>query len=430
MMWDILYLGLKNIKNSPVRTCLASSIITLAVVLVLVFSAMEYTVISHKEIKAHSQYELRQLTIYDYSDHRIAVDDLLAIQEINSVEGVLLDYNIPGYEQILIDNVPIDYINGLWGAHQGFDLFDRGKWQEEELNNPSFIPILLGRAFEKDQDAYEVILPGAVFRQQGSDLEFNLQDLIGRDLTLTINECPITANIVGIYSYKLSPHDFMTTYDPPRDFVGFDSNSFPILLNEPFAKKAFQLHHINEAYIPHSALITVRDIAQVEETASIIEDRFGYYVHSDITAARQVVDGLFFYRKLLGTTALFVFVIAMISIINTMFMVLRERVRFIAVLKMLGFTKSDIVCILSTEAILIGLIGALTGIIFSYVIQGMISVIISNLLDASIRNLVSFQMPHSVILRTLLSSVLLAWLAGLIPAILGSRMQPLSCLKW
>jgi len=112
---------------------------------------------------------------------------------------------------------------------------------------------------------------------------------------------------------------------------------------------------------------------------------------------------------ILGISGAVVFAILLVSG-NTMAMSIRERIREVAVLKTMGFTRNGVLTLFIVEAVVVSLLGGIVGIwMASFVIRG----IASNPMGGMFRN-------AQVNVPTALVALAVAALVGLVSAFLPS----------
>lgn len=116
------------------------------------------------------------------------------------------------------------------------------------------------------------------------------------------------------------------------------------------------------------AMVKVTRLEDVEDVQNIINEMgFGAYSLTDIL--RQMLDATKTIRTVLSAIGAVALFIAAIGITNTMVMSIYERTREIGIMKVLGCILSDIRKLFLLESAMIGFIGGITGIVFSYAIS-------------------------------------------------------------
>ena len=99
----------------------------------------------------------------------------------------------------------------------------------------------------------------------------------------------------------------------------------------------------------------------------------GYYVYSIAEDLEGVEDSMQVFQLALGGIGAITLLVAAIGIINTMVMSIYERTREIAIMKVIGATFTDIRLMFLAEAGMIGLMGGVLGLVFSYTLSFIIN---------------------------------------------------------
>ncbi len=126
---------------------------------------------------------------------------------------------------------------------------------------------------------------------------------------------------------------------------------------------------------------------------------------------------------LLIVCAAVMFTILLVSA-NTIAMSVRERVREVGVLKVLGFTRGTILGIILTESVLLSLIGGVLGVVLASLATGIVR---SG--PAFLDQLAHLQLTPSVALLCIAIAAAIGLVSALLPALQASRMPILEALK-
>ena len=113
----------------------------------------------------------------------------------------------------------------------------------------------------------------------------------------------------------------------------------------------------------------------------------------------------------------------MISII--IYVSVIERTKEIGVMRSIGARKKDVARIFSAEAITIGLISGVIGVIISYILDLPLSLIVSQLLGSKFVAILPIQ--YAILLVVI--SVLLTFIAGILPSRKASKKDPVTALR-
>ncbi len=154
------------------------------------------------------------------------------------------------------------------------------------------------------------------------------------------------------------------------------------------------------------------------------EDSIGYFDVSEM-----VVHSL---NMIIDLVSMMLIAVASISLVVSTVMIgvitsnsVIERTREIGILRALGARKKDIRNVFVAETSLIGLAAGLLGILITYILSPIISLIIGAL--SGVPNLLHFHPLHALLL--VLLSLLLTVLSGIVPAIGASRKNVVDALR-
>lgn len=135
-------------------------------------------------------------------------------------------------------------------------------------------------------------------------------------------------------------------------------------------------------------------------------------------AAAQAVSGLFAVLSLAGwIIGSFSILVGGFGIANIMFVSVKERTNLIGIQKSLGAKNYSILCQFLFEAIMLSLVGGLVGILLVYLLSFM-----------QLGTLVIILTPGNIMLGLGVSCVI-GILAGIIPAMLAARMDPVIAIR-
>ena len=169
---------------------------------------------------------------------------------------------------------------------------------------------------------------------------------------------------------------------------------------------------------------TVQDVIQThyQDNARVISPS---QILSDI---QSVTSESTVFLASIGAVSL---IVATVGIVNTMYVSVIERTREIGVLKAIGYRQRQIMWMFLSEAALTGLLGAICGLMFGYVLSFLVGGAIGGGAEpiggpgGLIQPVFSFQL----ILLALTLPIVLATVAGSYPAWRASRMAPVDALR-
>lgn len=143
-------------------------------------------------------------------------------------------------------------------------------------------------------------------------------------------------------------------------------------------------------------------------------------------------------RLMLGSVGGIALLVAAFGVANTMMMAILERTREIGLMKAVGATDRAVLTIFLIEAGLVGLIGGLTGLAISYLLQYVVNTALANTTSGTI-SFLSIRIsqfdgsliviPGGLSLLALGLATSIGICAGLGPALRAARMTTVVALK-
>ncbi len=134
------------------------------------------------------------------------------------------------------------------------------------------------------------------------------------------------------------------------------------------------------------------------------------------------------FLRILGLSLTVIFSIgAIIGAMITMYAAVANRVGEIGTLRALGFQRSSVLAVFLLESLLLGLIGGITGLFFASFMQ---LITISTMNWQTFSELAfSFTLTFDIAWKSLLFSVAMGFIGGVIPAIRASRLKIVDALR-
>jgi putative ABC transport system permease protein len=174
------------------------------------------------------------------------------------------------------------------------------------------------------------------------------------------------------------------------------------------------------------------DAAAVNSTSKAITDYFGNQVSViSATAVQSLLSSIFSTVSLfLGGIAAISLLVAGIGIMNIMIVSLIERTREIGILKALGMKSRTVLYIFLTESVIIGLIGAIIGIISGWVLANVVALFLGRggLIGSALT--ITPILTPIVFIGALAFGIGVSVVFALYPAWRASKLKPVDALRY
>ncbi len=179
------------------------------------------------------------------------------------------------------------------------------------------------------------------------------------------------------------------------------------------------------------AALTVRsESVQAFEAVRDSIESLGYQTFSFADLFDDIKKGLLIFDAVLGVVGFIALVVASLGIVNTMVMSIMERYHEIGIMKSLGAQDSQIRLLFLVESGVIGLIGALVGLLFGWVITRIGSLLAGYLMEKQgAPRMELFDLPLWLVVLALAFGIVVSLAAGLYPAVRAMRVDPVKALR-
>ncbi len=169
---------------------------------------------------------------------------------------------------------------------------------------------------------------------------------------------------------------------------------------------------------------------QSSKVKQFVEDEFGLMALTAddfLSFIKILTNGLTLALVLFGFVSAFV---ASIGIINTMVMSIYEQTREIGIIKAIGASNIQVLCIFLIQSAMIGLIGGAVGVLFvMLVIHFLDPVIVELLVEQGFALSYFFAVEAGMVSTIVFSSILVGIVAGVYPSIRASKLDPVRALR-
>ena len=244
---------------------------------------------------------------------------------------------------------------------------------------------------------------------EGSPLTTNHQVLVGRSIADAMNKhagdtidlSGTRFRIAGIYESKVGWEEMgaILTLRDAQIFMGKPRKvtMYTLSLKDPNQAPAL-VEQINRQYPEVHAALAGEFVSQMP----------------DMQNSTAMTDSISILAILVGG----------IGVLNAMLMSVFERTREIGVLRALGWRRRQVLGMILREALLLGLLGCLAGILLAY------SLVYLLMSVPSVGDLLAPTWTPEIFIRALMTSLLLGLLGGLYPAFRATRLQPVEALRY
>ena len=284
------------------------------------------------------------------------------------------------------------------------------------LNFPEIqdMEIAKGRYFsqqEYERGATKVIIGAEVDKQL-----FPNQEAVGKDLKLFGQKFQIIGVLKeeGENPFNVQQLDVVTwmSYNTMKRFVNIKSDS-----RFSSAAKLVYIKPYQDVSLSDLKDEITGELRAIRRLKPMEEDNFSINSISQFT---NIIEGFFGQLKFGGfLIGLFAIVVGLISVANIMFVSVKERTNIIGIKKALGAKRYIILSEFLIEAVFLCLLGGLLGILFVYGVAKGISAVIPFEITLSLTN----------IIIGLSSSIIIGIIAGMLPALQASRLDPVEAIR-
>jgi len=171
---------------------------------------------------------------------------------------------------------------------------------------------------------------------------------------------------------------------------------------------------------------TMKDVAKVNKQIK----KLGYVTEAYEGYADQMNSMLVIVKVLLTAAGIIVLLVASIGVINTMSMAVHEKTKSIGIMKAQGASKKNIRSMFVVQSGSLGFVGSAVGAIIA-LIGGAIGnqVIVANKIGGIEKGMTLIDIRISTVIFTIVFTVAVAMIAGLVPAGKAAKLNPVDSLR-
>lgn len=183
-----------------------------------------------------------------------------------------------------------------------------------------------------------------------------------------------------------------------------------------------------EKGVYNTAIVKVDSSDNILQVEKLIQ-KLTLSTSQNLYQKEQLADTFSMIKKVALGVGVFILIIASISIIVAMTMSTHQRRRQIGIMKVLGANMSQIRNMFITEAALLGMLGGLLGVVFSYLIVLGINKLIGTSAGMGSEEVFEIYIPLMTIPVGISFAIMTGVLSGIYPAISASRTNALTAIK-
>lgn len=423
-LWDLVTTANGNLRRSKLRTLLTISAVIIGALTLMLTTGVGAGLESYVDEQVNSVGAKDILIVRVKSDEN-PLSTSSEPKEFNPNQKPQNQFTQPLLTDSDIENIRktpgIKEVTPVYGIQALYITTDDKKFQANLSQTAKGVnqPLVAGRLVDVESDKYEVTIPKEFvsvlgFKDNQSALNknvtFGFKDaneqiftldtkIVGVQEKSIINGNQITSNVALMRSafekaYKGVPDNQRNKY--PIANAQFDNS-----------KNSKEVKALQE------------DLKKQGYTATTLDDILG--IVTNIIGAITTFLNIFAGIALIAAT---------FGIINTLMMAVQERTREIGLMKALGMSKLKIFTLFSIEAISIGFWGGLVALGLANMIGRIGSNIAADTLFKDFSGLELFSFPAVSMIGIILVIMLIAFLAGALPARRASKLDPIEALRY
>lgn len=350
--------------------------------------------------------------ISEYSLYALGLIDISQLQKV--------------FAQMQMGNVPEENLND-----------EQVSFTYDELLNQTFKLVVNTDVYVKDGNGY---------KDMSSDEEF-MKQLLANSVDIKIvgilkpnedaSNASITTNVA--YTNKLTQYLINTVNDSDIVKEQLANPTVDVFTGEPFAENSYEanLTKLGVANLEDPASINIypKDFKSKEKIVDIIDEynaklkaegkeeiEYTDYVGLMMSSVSTIINAISY--VLIAFVAISLVVSSIMIGIITYISVL-ERTKEIGILRSIGASKKDVSRVFNAETVIVGFVAGMIGIIITLLLNIPINIIIKNITDISGMS----KLPVSGGVALVVISIILTFIAGLIPARVASKKDPVIALR-
>jgi putative ABC transport system permease protein len=304
-----------------------------------------------------------------------------------------------------------DYISGSNGEKYQISV--------QSFVDGSTMDMAAGKLIDNNSKEAEVLIP----KEYVSVLGFSSdEDAIGKTVTFGMTSPlgekeTVTAKIIGVQQKSIITEGQASSNNVlSSKLTSIQTRGLP----EDIANSYYGVTAQFKKGTTDEELKTIKDgIDKMGYTGQTVADQIGI--------VKQIIDAITYVLIFFGAIALLA---ASFGIVNTLFMSVQERTKEIGLMKAMGMSGSKIFMLFSVEAILLGFWGSLLGSMAAIGIGQIANKIASDNFLKDLPGFMLTEFPPVSVLMIMGIVMLIAFLAGTLPARSAAKQDPIEALRY
>lgn len=186
-----------------------------------------------------------------------------------------------------------------------------------------------------------------------------------------------------------------------------------------------QLLHKDRSYIT-DIYINIKNHNNTSPIAKSVATQTGYTIETWQSTNEQSLAGKKIRDIIANAVVITILIVAGFGIYNILNMVIYEKIKEIAILKATGFQGVHVVSIFIRQALFIGIIGTVAGLLFGWLISYTVSKMYIGLGNVTYLP-ITFHVKHYM--QGAIFGIVTAFFAGYIPAVKASKVDPVQIIR-
>ncbi|MBG6237591.1 putative ABC transport system permease protein [Mycetocola sp. CAN_C7] len=283
------------------------------------------------------------------------------------------------------------------------------------------VVLTAGSGPDKSSDALQLVLPVSYVEPLGFDSD---SAAVGETVTLAITDATRTQHFVDAAVVGVAEESIASPAG--ASVVPNDALTDELFTTQNIGVPTDEVERYAQASVWFSPDATDEQITALQDRLAD-EGYTGTTVADQLGAVKTVIDGIVL---VLNAFAVIALLAASFGIVNTLLMSVQERTREIGLMKAMGMGSGRVFSLFSLEAAFIGFLGSAIGVIAAILAGTGISAALSGSLLADLPGLTLIAFDPASVAVIILVVMLIAFLAGTLPAARAAKADPVESLRY